>query len=154
MIQMAKKRNYLVSEKSSSGTVLEGSHLRKSYLESALTIRIGSNRKVLRCWTWGLLWLSQLCCLFAQITILSKPKHTRVDTFICTSSKYFFSFSLSLHLFMASSSKQHAVYSGIPPPPFLFNFFPLKRMCAGWETDFLGWVLQSLVSARGWILPV
>lgn len=148
MIQMAKKINYLVPEKVGSGTVFEGNHLQKTYLGSALTIRISSNRKVLHCWTSGLLRLSQLCCLFVQITTLSKPKHTHVNASTRTPSKYFFSFSLPLHLSMASSSKQHAVYSVFFSPPFLFNFFPLKRMCASWETDFLGWVLQSSASLK------
>lgn len=89
-------------------------------------VSLASNRKVLHCWTSALLWLSQLRSLFAQITSLSKPKHTHVDVSICTSSKYFFSLFLSLHLPTASSYKRHAVYSGFPPSPFLFKFFPIK----------------------------
>lgn len=123
MIQTAKKRNYLVPEKLNSGTVFEGNHLGKTYLGSDLTTRVSSNRKVLSCWTSALLWISQLCCSFSQITTLSKPKQTRVNESIHTSSKYFFSFSLSLHFSTASSSKQYAVYFGFPPPPFFSNFF-------------------------------
>lgn len=115
----------------------------KTYLGSVATIRISSNRKVLSCRTsviptFPALLFAQLQACQNQSTLVS------VHPFVPLPSIFFPSPFPSI--FPQPRAPSNMLFILTFPHPLSNFFFPLKRMCAGWETDFLSWVLSSSAS--------